>query len=133
MTKKDLIAKVVEELGYKLDVDSEGRLFICFQMKEIYIIGDDEDDQYLVLLLPQFYDLDENEVPVALTACNKITREVKMVKTYIDKNFKSVSASCEFFYTDEPSLKLLMENALFFLSIVSSVFRRTLKELSENE
>ena len=65
MTKKDLIAKVVEELGYKLDVDSEGRLFICFQMKEIYIIGDDEDDQYLVLLLPQFYDLDENEVPVA--------------------------------------------------------------------
>lgn len=105
MTKKEMIAEVVESLGYKHIVDDDGDIFVRYQMKNIYFMTGQDEDPYVSAILLQFADVNEGEETLTLAVCNKMTRDVKLAKVYIDQTLKSVSASCEFFYTDMESLK----------------------------
>ena len=73
----------------------------------------------------------EGEEIKVLTLCNKLTREVRLAKIYIDTNLTEVTASCEFFYSDEASLRLQLEHSLVILGRVRSVFRQALVEFEE--
>lgn len=128
MTKKEQIAKVLKELGCKPQVDDDGDLMIRYQMKSIYaLVGD--DDQYVVLTMPQFCDIEEGEEPVALAVCNKLTRELKLAKVYVDHTFKSISSNCEFYYTDEESLKDNVEKSLKLLGVVRTMYKNACQEM----
>ena len=129
MTKKEQIAKVLEELGYKPQVDDDGDLMVRYQMKSIYAIVGDDDEQYVVLTIPQFFDIEEGEESVALTVCNKLTRELKLAKVYVDYTFKTVSANCEFYYTDEESLKDNIVRSLKFLGVVRTMYKNARLEI----
>ena len=84
-------------------------------------------------MLPQFYEIEEGQETVVLAVCNKMTRELKLAKVYIDQTFKSVSAACEFFYANEESLEQNIRHSLELLGVVRGIFRRDLDELSEDE
>lgn len=131
MTKKELIVKVLEEMGFKPHEDDDGDVVFRYQMKNIFAVVGDESEQYLVLIMPQFYEIEDGEEPVALATCNKITRELKLVKVYVDQTFKNVSANSEFYYTDEESMKNNIENSLRILGIVRTLYRNTRKEFIE--
>ena len=128
MTKKELIVKVLEDMGFKPHEDNDGDVAFRYQMKYILGIVGDESEQYLVLVMPQFYEIEDGEEHIALAACNKITRDLKLVKVYVDQTFKNVSANCEFYYTDEESLKNNIEKSLSILGIVRTLFRSTRNE-----
>jgi hypothetical protein len=128
MTKKELIVKVLEDMGFKPHEDNDGDVAFRYQMKYILGIVGDESEQYFVLVMPQFYEIENGEEHIALAACNKITRDLKLVKVYVDQTFKNVSANCEFYYTDEESLKNNIENSLRILGIVRTLFRSTRNE-----
>lgn len=129
MTKKELVAKAIEKLGYKPQTDEDGYLFVRYQMKYLYVIARDEEENYVSVIYPQFAEIAEGEDTLFLAVCNKLTRDVKFVKVYVDQTFKNVSASCEFFYTDEESLQECMERSLHVLGVIRSVFRQAKKEL----
>ena len=129
MTKKEMIVKVLDEMGFKLHEDEDGDLMFRYQMKKIYTVIGDESEQYLVLVMPQFCELEDGEEHVALAVCNKMTRELKLAKVYVDQTFKNVSASCEFYYTDENSLKTNIENGLNVLGIVRTFYRTIRNEI----
>jgi len=131
MTKKELTMAAVEALGYKPQIDEDGDIMIRYQMKSIFILTGPEDEQYMMIVLPQFAEIEEGEETLALATCNKVTREIKLVKVYIDQTLKSVSACCEFFYTDEESLKTCIGHSLRILGMVRSTFNNTKAELSE--
>lgn len=131
MTKKELITKVLEDLGYNPQEDNDGDIMIRFQMKNIYFIIGEDEENYLTLNLPMIYEIEEDGETMALTICNKVTRELKLCKVYIEQTFKYVSANCEFFYTDEESLKNSIEHSLRILGIVRSVYRKTKKDFSD--
>lgn len=58
-------------------------------MKTIYVLGtQQEESKYLVVMLPQFYDMNEGEEIKTLTVCNKLTRDVTLAKVFIDKTLK---------------------------------------------
>ena len=78
--------------------------------------------------MPQFYEIEDGEEHIALAACNKITRELKLVKVYVDQTFKNVSANSEFYYTDEESMKNNIENSLRILGVVRTLYRSTRNE-----
>lgn len=128
MNKKELIVKVLEDMGFKPHEDNDGDVAFRYQMKYILGIVGDESEQYFVLVMPQFYEIENGEEHIALAACNKITRDLKLVKVYVDQTFKNVSANCEFYYTDEESLKSNIENSLRILGIVRTLFRSTRNE-----
>jgi hypothetical protein len=131
MNKKELILKTLEKMGYSPEVDNEGDIMLHYQMKTIYVLIGDDEEPYVSMMLPQFHEIEECKETLILAICNKMTRELKMVKVYIDQTFKNVSATCEFFYTNEEALKQNLHQSLQILSVVRTVFRKDLAELTD--
>lgn len=132
MDKRSMVISVLEDMGYQPRVDSDGDVLFCFQMKHLYVLAtQQEETSFLVVMLPQFYEMSEGEEIKVLTLCNKLTREVRLAKIYIDTNLTEVTASCEFFYNDEASLRLQLEHSLVILGRVRSAFRQALVEFEE--
>lgn len=132
MTKQEMIMAAIEANGCKPQIDEEGDVFVCYQLKTIYFVTDySDDDQYVVALLPQFTKVVEGEEAPILSVCNRETRELKLAKIFIDQTFKTVSASCEFFYTDFECLKVNIFHSLNVLGMVRSTFARMMAEINE--
>lgn len=68
---------------------------------------------------------------MTLAICNKVSREIKLAKVYIDQTLKSVTASCEFFYTDMDSLKNNVEHSLNILGMVRSTYFKVRSEFND--
>ena len=130
MTKKEIILEAIEGLGYKPHVDDDGDVCVRFQMKSIYFLTGQEEEQYISAILPQFSEVNEGEETLTLAVCNNVSREIKLAKVYIDQTLKSVSASCEFFYTDMESLKNNVEHVLNILGLVRSSYHMAKADFS---
>lgn len=131
MEKRDLIIKVLEDLGLRPELDVDGDVTFLYQMKRFFAIVGNEDEKFIVLALPQFYDIEEGNEHLAFVASNKLTRDVKLMKVFVDEILKRVSANCDFFYTDEESLKHHVKYALRLMGLVKTLFRRNMDELTE--
>lgn len=126
-----MILEAVGSLGYKRTVDDDGDICVRYQMKNIFFMTGSEEEQYVTAILPQFQEVNEGEEALALAVCNKVNRDTKLAKVYIDQTFKSVSASCEFFYTDMESLKNNVEYTLVILGMVRSAYYNAREEFVE--
>lgn len=128
MTKQEMVVSVLQSLGLKPKIDDEGDVFVRYQMKTFYVMGTNSDDEdYLVVVFPQMYEIDEGEETKVLAACNKTTREIKLAKVYIDQSLKNVSASCEFYYNDEESLKVCLDKAIDILGMLRISFIKAMR------
>ena len=103
--KKEMILRVLEKMGYKPEIDNDGDIQLRYQMKTIFVLTGDEDEQYISVMLPQFHEIADGEETLVLAVFNKMTRELKLAKVYVDQTFKNVSATCEFFYSNEEALE----------------------------
>ena len=132
MTKKELIMSTLEEkMGYCPEIDEDGDIKFAYQLKTIYVMTADDDEPYASVMLPQFHDIEEGKETVALAVCNKMTRELKFAKVYIDQTFNHVTATCEFYYSSKKSLLQNLERSLELLGVIRTVFRNDMDELSE--
>lgn len=128
MTKQEMVVSVLQSLGLKPKIDDEGDVFVRYQMKTFYVMGTNSDDEdYLVVVFPQMYEINEGEETKVLAACNKTTREIKLAKVYIDQSLKNVSASCEFYYNDEESLKVCLDKAIDILGMIRISFIKAMR------
>ena len=73
----------------------------------------------------------EGEETLTLAVCNKVSRDLKLARVFIDQTLKSVSASCEFFYTDMESLKNKVEHVLGILGMVRSTYYKAKAEFTD--
>ncbi len=128
MTKHEMVVSVLQSLGFKPQIDDDGDIFVRYQMKTFYVMGANSDDEdYLVVVFPQMYEVNEGEETKVLATCNKTTREIKLVKVYIDQTLKNVSASCEFYYNGEESLKTCLDKAIEILGMVRLTLIKTMR------
>lgn len=131
MTKKELIMQTLEKMGYSPEEDEDGDITFLFQMKHLYVMVGNEDEKYVSVLLPQFRDVDEGKEALVLAVCNKMTCETKLLKVYVDHTYKNVTASCEFFYTDEESFEQSLTHSLKLLGMTRSSFMRHMREMEK--
>ena len=131
MNKKELILKTLEKMGYSPEVDNDGDIMLHYQMKTIYVLTGDEEEPYISMMLPQFHEVEEGQETLVLAVCNKMTRELKLAKVYIDQTFKNVTATCEFYYANEESLEQNLRNSLQMLGVIRTVFRNNMAELAD--
>lgn len=132
MTKKEQIMATLEKMGYRPELDNDGDILLRYQMKSIFVLTGDEDDSYVSVMLPQFHEIEEGKETLVLAVCNKMTRELKLVKVYVDQTFKNISATCEFYYANEESLEQNLRQSLQLLGVVRTVLRKNMDELSED-
>ena len=125
MTQKEMIFQAIESLGYTPYVDDEGDIGVRYQMKNIFFLTKEEDEQYVLAVLPRFFEVNEGEETLTLAICNKMSREIKLAEVYIDQTLKSVTASCGFLYTDMESLRINVERVLDILGMMRSVYKKT--------
>ena len=131
MNKKELIMKTLEKMGYSPEIDNDGDIMLHYQMKTIYVLTGDEEDPYISMMLPQFHEVEEAQETLVLAVCNKMTRELKLAKVYIDQTFKNVTATCEFYYANEESLEQNLRKSLQTLGVIRTVFRKDMAELAD--
>ena len=132
MTNKEQIFNALERLGYKPQYDDDGDIMLRYQLKHIFFLTQDDDEEHFVnVTLPQFCSFQEGEETLYLAACNKMTRETKMSKVCIDQTFRNISASCEFFYENDSTLEMNIKKALCILGVMRTAFRNCVSELSE--
>ena len=126
-----MILSALEKMGYSPEVDDDGDIYFRYQLKNLYVMMGDEDEQYVVMMMPQFIEIEEGDETLSLALCNKLTREVKMAKVYVDANLKSVTASCEFFYVGQEDMDNNIEHSLEILGIIRTAFNKAKEELAE--
>ena len=131
MKKKETIISALEKIGCSPEVDDDGDIMFRYQMKTVYAMVGDEEEQYVSMMLPQFNEIEEGQDALVLAVCNKMTRELKIAKVYIDQTFKNVTATCEFYYANEESLEQNLRNSLQMLGVVRTVFRNNMADLAE--
>lgn len=132
MNKRDLVKLTLEVMGYKPMIDDDGDIVLRYQMKTIYVLGtQQEDTEYLVVMLPQFYEMHDGEEIKTLTVCNKLTRDVTLAKVFIDKTLKDVTACCEFYYCDEDCLEAQLKHSFEIIGQIRSIFYKTMGEMND--
>ena len=92
---------------------------------------EDDEDNYLSVMLPQFIDIEEGEESLALAICNKMTRELKLAKIYVDQSFKTVTGTCEFFYANDEALEYSIRRSLRMIGLLRSQYYKNKKELTD--
>lgn len=128
MTKHEMVVSALQSLGFKPQIDDDGDIYVRHQMKTFYVMGaNSDDDDYLVVVFPQMYEIDEGEETKVLATCNKMTREIRLAKVYIDRTLKHVSTSCEFYYNGEDSLKTCLDKSIEILGIARLTFLKTMR------
>ena len=132
MTKREQIMELVEKMGFVPELDEAGDVKFNYQMKAIYVLVGNEEEPYICMLLPQFREIEEDEDLPFMVVCNKMTRNLKVVKVFVDYTFKHVTATYEFYYKDEEALETGMRNALEVLGVVRTLFRKELENLSDS-
>ena len=104
-----------------------------YQLKTLFfLVNDDDEENFVNVILPQFAEIDDGEETLYLAACNKVTRGTRMVKVYVDQTFKNITASCEFYYANDESLEFNLQKSLSILAIIRTLYRNCIKELSED-
>lgn len=131
MTKQEMVVSALQALGLKPQFDKDGDVMVRYQMKTMFVMGFDcNEDDYLAVVYPQLYEVDEGEETKTLAACNKVTREMKLAKVFIDQSLNNVSASCEFYYINEECLQANLSKSLEILSMVRYAFTKTLRSFN---
>lgn len=129
MQKLELVLEILNEMGYQTTVSDEGNVCFLYELKTLYVLINEPDNQFLSVYFPQFEVVKESDMVKTLTLCNKLTRELKIIKVFIDESFESVSASCEFYYARKKDLKGCIERALDIFSIIKTIFKMNKESL----
>lgn len=127
-TKQERIVNILTDLGYKPIVDKDGDIYLMYQMRHVYIIVSHPIDTYYSVFLPTIYNVDEGEEQLVLAACNKMTREIRCMKTFLDENYKKVCSVFEF-YSTEDYLSSQIKEALDTIVSAPRLFTKQMKEI----
>ena len=132
MSKKERLMSVLQSMGYSPKYDDDGDVLLIYQMKTVYfLLHEDDEDNYLSVMLPQFIDIEEGEESLALAICNKMTRELKLAKIYVDQSFKTVTGTCELFYANDEALEYSIRRSLRMIGLLRSQYYKNKKELTD--
>lgn len=123
--------------GYRPYVDEDGDVSFKVQGYYLYIFANEDDPNYLQLVMPgiKTIDMDGDDSILAtycaLAACNEMTRDKKIVKAYMSDKGK-VSLSCETYIDDTPLVGDYLDTAIDFIIRVCEQWRESYNELMED-
>ena len=117
LTKED-IGKYLASEGLQPQERDFGYYF-RYQMRNFFIEYDQEDEQYLRVIMPGIYEVDENNLVDVLTAANVVDRDRKVVKCFV--------VATELLIDATPNLEDIVPRALGMLIGAQECFNKALK------
>lgn len=134
MTKKEMIFEAFESFGLHPAYDEDGDVQVRYQMKSFYAHADDDDeDNFCMLVFPGACSVEEDQVQLMLMVCNRVSRELPCVTTFLEENLEYMTAIYSFYFTDQASLRYQLEKGLERLGIVRPLILKHVKELRDED
>jgi len=83
------------------------------------------------ILLLKLLDIEDGDESLTLAICNKMTRELKLAKVFVDQSLKTVSATCEFYYANDEALEYSIKKSLRLIGLMRSQYQQNREELTK--
>lgn len=116
----------LETEGYKPTVNEMNDVLFKAEGKTFIISVDEADDQFLRVVFPNFWSIDDNaELARALAMCNTVNSRIKVGKTIVVNNH--VWAVAEMFIDSTPQLSDFLPRTLHILRHTAEVFGTLMK------
>ena len=126
MANLDDIISYLQGEGLMASKEEHGDIVCKYQMKDYIIFDTSDDEPYLQIAMPHIYDVTDDNLVEVLAACNNINRTMKVAKTIITGDCRSVWAVYETILDSNPvyddflprALNILVETQKNFYEVV---------------
>jgi len=126
---KEMIMEVLKDMRLRPKYDEDGDIIVKYQMHSILVLPDMTDEGYIQLVMPNIYSVDSEEKQMtALYVCNKVTKDSKHVKAWLNDDMDLINVTSEFYVNSNDALQFAIKKGLDLLSTVSYVVK---KEMSD--
>lgn len=84
MKTTEMVLNFLKQQGFCPEVDPDnGNILFKFQMANFLFVNNDEDEEFFQLVMPNIFDVTEDNREMALEAANKLNFSIKVVKASI--------------------------------------------------
>lgn len=84
MKTTEMVLNFLKQQGFCPEVDPDnGNILFKFQMANFLFVNNDEDEEFFQLIMPNIFDVTEDNREMALEAANKLNFSIKVVKASI--------------------------------------------------
>lgn len=126
MANLDDIISYLQGEGLMPSKDEDGDIVFKYQMNNYIIFDTPDDEPYLQIAMPHIYDVTDDNLVEVLAVCNNINRTMKVAKTIITGDCRSVWAVYETILDSNPvyddflprALNILVETQKNFYEVV---------------
>ena len=109
MNASDLVENWLKSQGFRSERDSDGDLRFRYEGVNLFCCKDDNDKQFLRIIMPGIYKVDGDRTRV-LEAINTISRDIKAIKAFLVND--SLWLSIEMFIDSTPDIDDFIERCL---------------------
>lgn len=115
MANLDDIISYLQGEGLMPSKDEDGDIVFKYQMNNYIIFDTSDDEPYLQIAMPHIYDVTDDNLVEVLAVCNNINRTMKVAKTIITGDCRSVWAVYETILDSNPVYDDFLPRALNIL------------------
>lgn len=109
MNASDLVENWLKEQGFKNERDDDGDLRFKYQGVNLFCCKDDNDKQFLRIIMPGIYKVDGDRTRV-LEAISTISRDIKAIKAFLVEDH--LWLAIEMFIDSTPDIDDFIERCL---------------------
>ena len=112
MNACDLVENWLKSQGFRSERDSDGDLRFRYEGVNLFCCKDDNDKQFLRIIMPGIYKVDGDRTRV-LEAINTISRDIKAIKAFLVEDH--LWLAIEMFIDSTPDIDDFIERCLDIL------------------
>ena len=112
MNACDLVENWLKSQGFRSERDSDGDLRFRYEGVNLFCGKDDNDKQFLRIIMPGIYKVDGDRTRV-LEAVNTISRDIKAIKAFLVEDY--LWLAIEMFIDSTPDIDDFIERCLDIL------------------
>ena len=109
MNACDLVENWLKSQGFRSERDSDGGLRFRYEGVNLFCSKDDNDKQFLRIIMPGIYKVDGDRTRV-LEAVNTISRDIKAIKAFLVEDY--LWLAIEMFIDSTPDIDDFIERCL---------------------
>lgn len=124
MNSYDLAKTFIAERGYRIleDEADDGHIVFRFQMNTIHLYCNPDDDNFIMITLPNFTNVTDDNIAQVKEKCHEINKNARLVKLYVLNDI--IMASVEVYYLAKEDFMFQMGNALKHLVAAKTMYKK---------
>ena len=110
MKSIDFARQFIANKGFAIKDENEDCLMFDYQMNPVQLWWDTDEDDYLMITMPVYSGIDDDQQESAKQLCTKLNTQIRQVKLYVVCSV--IVAGVEIYFMGEEDFNFQMEKAL---------------------